>query len=364
MKVFLNFCVLIFILGLTLIVSDSVLKWYLKIPYTPEARGIIQWRKDALPGKRLKPNLKTSVSGAFNEYKYTVTTDENGFRNSNQDNQGPIAVVFLGDSQTYGVGVNDQETFASHVETLINRPVLNTACPGYNNIEQLELTDEVLKKYRPKYLVLCFFAGNDLFENYSNRFKLQNGAAADVSVPKKESGITNFKNYISKNSAIYNLLIRLRRFEFMNQLFYKLKLVNLEPPNELIAFLAGDDPEKEKFWRVTDQVLTEIKQKADQNQTNLIIVLLPDRYQVEDKYWDQWVEKYHLDPAKYDRLAPNRHLLRFCEQMRVPCVDTTEALRGVASNGQAAYWPIDSHLNALGHQTVAQVIAEHLKYAE
>lgn len=90
-------------------------------------------------------------------------------------------------------------------------------------------------------------------------------------------------------------------------------------------------------------------------------MIIPDRYQVEDNYWAQWVQKYRLNENQYDRLAPNVHLKNFCERHHISYIDPTKNLRHQFSFGKHVYWPIDSHLNPLGHATIAKTISKHLQ---
>jgi hypothetical protein len=78
-------------------------------------------------------------------------------------------VLFLGDSFTYGVGVNDDQTFAARVEQNLlgdhlSVEVMNAGNPGKGTDYELKLFQTVGAKFHPDLTVLCFFP-NDFEDN-------------------------------------------------------------------------------------------------------------------------------------------------------------------------------------------------------
>ena len=98
----------------------------------------------------LKPNI------AEHAYRSTVTTNSLGFRSAEVDPAKPI-VAFLGDSITFGYGLEDAETITSRIQSeLPGWNILNTGAPGYNLIQQTAVYREKVKKLDPKAIVLIF----------------------------------------------------------------------------------------------------------------------------------------------------------------------------------------------------------------
>jgi len=78
-------------------------------------------------------------------------------------------VLFLGDSFTYGTGVNDDQTFAALVEKTLRADrlsveVINAGCPGKGTDYELKCFQTVGRKFHPDLTVLCFFP-NDFQDN-------------------------------------------------------------------------------------------------------------------------------------------------------------------------------------------------------
>jgi hypothetical protein len=78
-------------------------------------------------------------------------------------------VLFLGDSFTYGLGVDDDQTFAFLVEKdlrsdRLSVEVINAGCPGKGTDYELKWFQTVGRKYHPDLTVLGFFC-NDFQDN-------------------------------------------------------------------------------------------------------------------------------------------------------------------------------------------------------
>ena len=98
----------------------------------------------------LKPNISERA------YRSIVTTNSLGFRGPEIDPEKPL-LAFLGDSITFGYGLNDDETITSRIQAELPAwKVLNTASPGYNLRQQTAVYEEKIKKLDPKALVLIF----------------------------------------------------------------------------------------------------------------------------------------------------------------------------------------------------------------
>jgi len=89
------------------------------------------------------------------EYRETKATD--------------YRVLFLGDSYTYGLGVDDDQTFAAQVEKdlradLLSVEVMNAGVPGKGTDYALKCFQTVGRKFHPDLTVLGFFC-NDFQDN-------------------------------------------------------------------------------------------------------------------------------------------------------------------------------------------------------
>lgn len=349
-----NIFILAIVSALMMGAAELIIRWRLAIP-SDYLKKIVQIDASLVPAKRLRPGLDAKFWGAYREFQFRVTTDANGFRVTEPKEMNARLkpeIVILGDSQTFGVGVNDEQTYASVLSGLLGQPVLNTGCSGYNNYEELALARSIISYLKPERLVLAFFAGNDPYENYRETVSV----TGKVSSENAGSVSAKVKNWLSKKSAIYSLLIRLRRYDWINDLFCRAGLVHNMPPAELEIFKNPPSERARTFWEVTRKPILDLAGLCKTHHIEFMVLFIPDRYQVEDAYWQQWIQKYRLDASLYDLDGPNKYMQDLCSKNGIKFLDVTPKLRMEQSSGRSMYWKIDNHLSPEGHKVVAERI--------
>lgn len=343
-------------LVITLVTADVVIG---KVWNIPVSWPIVKNDPAFFPSKSLKPHLDVKLSGAYREFVFRLRTDKEGFRISSGTDSclGQTDVLFLGDSQTLGIGVEDSQTFPSYFATISGQCVLNTACHGYSNVEELFLAERLFKEKKSSVAVLCFFAGNDAYENVMDAEWLEGEKkSALLDMPTKAK---NLKQFLSERSAIYNLLKRLRRYPPINRALRSIKAVNEAPPGELQIFNT-DEKKSALEWQLIEKVLQRLNRAARDNNVTLFVLFIPDRLQVEPPYWRGWSEKYTLKESDYDLSLPNRKLKRLCQLMKIPFIDATPTLAESYQRGEAPYWKLDSHLSVKGNEIIGQLLKDKI----
>lgn len=143
-----------------------------------------RYHTDAVYGdfkiRRVRPEMTfthTSYDGTFH-----FKTNNKGFRNDKnidyKKEPGEIRVIALGDSHTQGYEVNQNETFSSVAEKMLNKnglkgTVINAGVSGFSTAEELVFLENEGYKYKPDYVVVALF-GNDFEDNMrSDLFELR-----------------------------------------------------------------------------------------------------------------------------------------------------------------------------------------------
>lgn len=99
---------------------------------------------------------------------YFPTHDKNGFRNK----YVPLTadIIGMGDSQTYGTGVEASSAWPKQLQTLSHQEVYSMAFGGWGPVEEMILLDEALA-LKPKRIIQSFYSGNDLMDCYELVYK-------------------------------------------------------------------------------------------------------------------------------------------------------------------------------------------------
>jgi lysophospholipase L1-like esterase len=110
---------------------------------------------------RLRPNLK-SVPVAERlpekEFQFSVSTDAKGRRFIPQPGAVRHTVLFLGDSCTFGIPVNDNETFPALVQKRMEGiQSINAGVPGYSAFQGRLFLEGIDSAFRPDVVVVTFW---------------------------------------------------------------------------------------------------------------------------------------------------------------------------------------------------------------
>ena len=91
--------------------------------------------------------------------KWTANVDEDGIRSNGRSiSTASRPILAIGDSFTFGDEVEDSETWAAHLEKILNKRVLNAGVGAYG-IDQAFLRAELLlDKYDPDVVILSFIS--------------------------------------------------------------------------------------------------------------------------------------------------------------------------------------------------------------
>lgn len=96
--------------------------------------------------------LKNYITGEV-YFDTTIYTDSNGFRIHEKSNTSSSSVLAIGDSWTFGYGVNGDETYPYFLSKLLDEPVHNSGVPAYGSASSYLYAKSNIEKLKPKTVI-------------------------------------------------------------------------------------------------------------------------------------------------------------------------------------------------------------------
>lgn len=115
---------------------------------------------------RLRPNVRErELKGIISDSReliFNVSIDEHGRRQLPRVPNATKQILFLGDSCTFGVGVDDDETFAALAQSDIEGiQSINGGVPGYSSYQGGLALEKALETFTPDAVVITFLFNDD-----------------------------------------------------------------------------------------------------------------------------------------------------------------------------------------------------------
>ena len=258
------------------------------------------------------------------EFDTTVHINSRGFHDRESDLSSP-EILAIGDSQTFGWGVEDHKNFASLLQELTGRVVLNAATPSYGTVRELLVLKQLAASNADT--VILQYSDNDIRENSTF----------------KHAG-NNFKASPEKDYNFYGEQLRQ-----VNKNYFPFKFMrHFMPPLVRKVLARKRNPtvwQSKHLARKEAQLFVNVLTSNSLELNRYKIIVLPiNGYNFNNSYFAAAVE-HHLDILRGKQSAvPNITVL----DLSVKLLDQH-------------YFYYDDHLNAAGHRVVAEALAELLR---
>jgi hypothetical protein len=265
-----------------------------------------------------------------------------------------VDIIAVGDSLTYGLPVNDEQTWPGLLErALAPRRVLNLGLISASPQQYLRVYETFGAKLSPKVLLVGLFLGNDLTDAlaFGSWWRTERHEAYQETALKK--GRSGVGGWLQK-SYLYTLLNDLHDSYQSGQLLQK-KAVRLTdgsrvwlgprllPPQVHLA-----SPTQPAFALVL-QALERLCTLATQQQTHCLVLLFPGKE--EGVY-------FPLSGEAVDIAAP---FLPELDKRGIAYLDLGPPFRQRAAAGEILFGEMDVHPNARGYALIAEEVLAHLK---
>ena len=205
-----------------------------------------------------------------------LATNELGFRDSSYKINADHKILLLGDSVSWGDGVEMNQSYPFLLEKMLNRnypekniEVINSAVPGYSTFQQLIYLKKYGLKLKPD-IIIHQFCLNDIVQRFKVLFEY-GGDNIYLGIDTRNS-IQGLQGWLINNSRSYETVIRyLINFQKNKQEYSVKNLSN----NKL-------SPELMEAWEITLNEINEISLIAKKENIQYLLLIAPYRFQLDD----------------------------------------------------------------------------------
>ncbi len=285
--------------------------------------------------------------------KYHVTINGYGFRGGGIEKQkrpGTVRIMILGDSFTYGDGVDDGYTLSQQLQDILNKglkekkyEVINAGRLGSYLTSEIELYEKYGRFFNPDVLILAY-CYNDISEMvYTDLYK------RNVYNPKPEGenrvGLKKFISSGAEKSVIYKMVLKQkaetiaeREFKFVRDKKGRVIIgIPIEP------FEKGENKDIEWAVSAYERRLLGFRDELKSDGVRLIFIIYPT-------------------PIKDEEIKRpvNRELFEFAEDNGIPAIDLRGPWLAVDSDIKS-FFDVDTHPTARAYSITASEIEKKLR---
>lgn len=326
---------------------------------------------------RLQPNARRQH--VTQEWSVAVETNSAGFRDVEAAPRPDQPVVLaLGDSLTFGWGVEYDQSFLARLEAALGGPtrgvrVIKAAVPGTGTTDHLALLRTLLPTTRVDAVLVSFYVGNDfndVAEGGVAQFDVVDGLLVRRGGAQESSWLDGFKYWLKRKSHLAQLVAQ--------QVFLLERRRQAAVPVEqrLHAGLDQRDVWLQQFLQVhlraplppalargvdrTLAALDEMRRLALDANARFILALIPRNVQVYEIDRQRYQQAFELAEEQWDLDRPQRILRAWADGRDMELIDVLPDLRAAAeSSRERLYYFPDSHPTSEGHRVIAEALGRH-----
>ncbi len=341
------------------------------------------------PGGLLKEGFSGSLTDGLGG-RISWTNNAAGFRSREETSRTPqpgtFRVLSMGDSFTAGYRVDQEATFSRRLE----KSLRSGGVPAEVLIAEIEQPSTGLWwllhggfDWRPSLILLGVTLGNDVAQSFFSvdppgdyRIEIRDGRvemeklASSTPLPDRPEYPLQLPPSALIPGAPDTVSPARRPLRLLDLLLGPLPQPitpsrGASSPHFLFDGTSGlgiylKDPPREisaAFDRL-ERTLLALATASRERGIGSLVVLFPQRFQVQPEDWRATVRAYGLAASAFDLDGPGRRLTTYCAANGIPCLDLSGPLREEhARTGRSLYLPGgDMHWNSFGHRAAAAAL--------
>jgi len=383
-----------------------------------ELKGL--YKSDPVLNIRVVPNYNRK--NRCQEYSTLIQTNSIGLRDREypEHDLAHFRILVLGDSFTFGIGVNLEDTYLKVLEKRLNEEypgkkfeVINCGVPGVGTDYEYHFLKDIGIRFKPDLVLVGFFIGNDVSDTifghdlieikdgmlwYKKKMS-QDFRLSPYQKKRKEAFLNALKNYQIRKSLqaegkglVRRLIDRIeqdlvsileppKNFLRNNShaylfLCYRYNLIrerlfgtNLSPFPEFRNFLnrygygmyrVKYPKDLEEAWALTNSWLKKIDQLAKTWGGKSVIVVIPSPNQVHADPLSIEGNRSANESNLFDFEKPQKVIKAFGDENGIPVCDLLPIFKEVGKR-ERLYYRYNLHWNKNGHRLAGLLIYKKLK---
>ena len=305
-------------------------------------------------------NIETTFK--TKEFNNTIKLNDKGLRDYNHDYESnKYRILFLGDSMTFGYGVEAEETYPKVLEKILNEKnnsyeTINAGITAYNTAQELTYLETEGLKYKPNLVILGFML-NDVSGNYfeGEAFDIENNKLKAKYPVYNFSFLSKIKNYLSTHSHFARVIRK--NLGLWSKMDENKKVWN----DRVIKTIAGINwNEMNASWNKTFLLINKMKEDLDKENIKLLVVVLPTKEQIDDKQLKEMVKDYKLNESEIKIDNSQKIIGDYLKKNKIIFLDLFKDFKNADKNNDF-YYDYDGHFNKNGHEFAAQIVYKRLK---
>ena len=303
------------------------------------------YRSSPVFGHELTPGAK-----GIGVLRNTIFINSAGFRDKEypiEKEIGIYRIMVIGDSFTFGMGVNLEDTYVKGIERLlqkenINLEVINCGVTAYLMWQNYEVLKRKALPYKPDLVVLGIFL-NDIEQSKPPYKNFSEWKGSNIFEEEQNTSLKDkfyIRNYIKNLDRIFKFRNRYRRgHNYLKTIEERKKTVI----QNWLKIMYGKLEER-KYIEFED-TLNKFVETAKNANCDVLVAYIPDAVQLHD------LEGQEI----------NRFIKRICQKMGIPFVDITPKFEMDSDPSSLYLFPLDAHTSPKGHKLIAESIVEKIK---
>ncbi|GAB6052556.1 hypothetical protein JCM17960_13760 [Magnetospira thiophila] len=278
------------------------------------------------------------------DFRARIVVNEFGLRNDEPVSAANDRVWVVGDSMTFGWGIERDQIFTAIIAAESGRPTYNVASPGTGICGYQALLARMPQEVKPKAVVLGLVLENDiLIDDCAAEARLAEHNSQDPTHEAESDPISLplIKGILIHNSALYNFLtVAVKRVNYLREFLTDIGLIE----RGHVYHRAIDETSLERSVAESIKGLVGVRDLVPEG-TPFAILIVPARFEIRDG-----------DPF-YAKMRAELTAGLMAEGF--PIIDPFEAF--VAAGFEPTHFAHDGHWSALGHQIAGTAAAQWVK---